>query len=217
MSSMDLFLALHKLDLIESDRYPHWWRNYGSWWILPEAVLTQQTKWENVEKSVANLKQLGLDSMEKLANAEAWMVAQAITPAGFYNQKTARILSLAKNIVDEFENFENFCESVDREWLLNQKGIGFESADAILCYGCKKEVMVVDSYTHKLLTALGYEFEDYHEIQSWLENGIESEFDESLGLDLNKTYAYFHGLIVEFNKQHRTKAGYNLEILDLPL
>ena len=212
---MDLFVALDKLDLMPKDRYPHWWRNYGSWWILPESILTQQTKWENVEKAVDNLKALKFDSVDRLANAPAWMVAQAITPAGFYNQKTARILALMQNIVSEFGDFENFCPNVTRDWLLAQKGIGFESADAILCYGCKGEVMVVDSYTHKLLSAIGFEFEDYHEIQSWLTSGIESEFSSDLGLTLAQTYAYFHGLIVEFNKQHKTKDGYRLELLNI--
>lgn len=206
---MDLFIALDRLDLIGSDRYPHWWRNYGTWWILPEAILTQQTKWENVEKSIQNLIDLRFSTIDSLANAPAWMVAQAITPAGFYNQKTARILTLLQHLLNDFGDFEGFCAEVSREWLLDQKGIGFESADAILCYGCKREIMVVDNYTHKLLSALGMEFEDYHDMQSWFHDGIESEFGKikELGLDLATTYAYLHGMIVEFGKQYKTNTA----------
>lgn len=205
MNAGEIFWKLHSMDLIP-DRFPYWWKNYGSWWILPEAILTQQAKWESVEKSVANLKMLGFDSLENLAKAEAWKVAQAITPAGFYNQKTTRILSLIGALIRDFGDFESFCEGVSREWLLAQKGIGFESADAILCYGCKREVFVVDNYTHKLLSALGFEMDDYHELQEWFVSGVESEADQimdKLGLDLHASFAYLHGMIVEFSKTHK--------------
>ncbi|MDR2034482.1 MAG: 3-methyladenine DNA glycosylase [Helicobacteraceae bacterium] len=216
-TSADLLLALSRLSLIEGDRYPHWWRNYGAWLILPEAILTQQTRWEKVEKSVENLIKLGLDSPEKLARADRLIVARAIAPAGFYNQKADRIISLLDFMLKEFGDFENFAASVDRERLLAQKGIGFESADSILCYGCQRAVMVVDSYTARLLSALGREFDDYDEIQNWLVFGVENEFNrvkKELNLSLELTYAYFHGLIVEFCKNQK-RGSLNILALDL--
>ncbi len=46
---------------------------------------------------------------------------------------------LCQNIQTSFSNFEQFQEEVTRTWLLEQKGIGEETADAILCYACKKK------------------------------------------------------------------------------
>ncbi len=209
----DLLLRLHALNLIEPERYPHWWRHYGSWWIIPEAILTQQTRFEKVEASVANLIHLGYDTPEKLAAAEQWRVAQAIVPAGFYNQKAVRILSLINGLIETYGDFEHFVAEVSREWLLAHKGVGFESADAILCYGCQRPVMVVDRYTQRLLAALGFEMEEYHDIQAWLTGGIEGEFDRieaALGLTPELTYAYFHGLIVEYCKDHARRSGMDI-------
>ena len=77
-----------------------------------------------------------------------------------------------------------------------QRGIGSESADAILCYGCRQEVMVVDKYTQQLLQALGREFDDYEEIQLWCEDGFKSD-------DLHHDLALFHGMIVEYMKRYK--------------
>ncbi|GHV06106.1 3-methyladenine DNA glycosylase [Campylobacterota bacterium] len=209
MSGADLLLALHALGLITDDRYPRWWRHYGEWWVAIEAILTQQTRWEKVEASVNNLVQIGLDTPAKLLGAEVWTIAQAIAPAGFYNQKADRIVRLLRAIERDFGSFEGFAGEVSREWLLEQKGIGFESADSILCYGCRRAVMVVDSYTQRLLSALGNEFDDYNELQSYLMNGVESEFDriyKIVPIELELTYAYFHGLIVEFCKKQKRGA-----------
>ena len=91
-----------------------------------------------------------------------------------------------------------------------------ESADSILCYMAKREVMVVDSYTARLLERLGYTFEGYEAMQEWLSDGILA--NEALLYerypditDLSTAYALFHGLIVEYCKQH-CKRG-NVDII----
>ena len=84
-----------------------------------------------------------------------------------------------------------------REWLLLQKGIGKESADAILCYACFREEMVVDSYTKRLLKTFDIEFGEYDEYKSFLEDGIVKNLKDS---DLNLIFSRFHGMIVEYNK-----------------
>jgi endonuclease-3 related protein len=208
-TSADLLLALDALGLIADDRYPRWWRSYGSWAVLPEAILTQQTQWANVERAMANLFALNLDSMAKIAAADLALVASAIAPAGFYNQKAKRIIALLKQAIEDFGDFESFALGVDRRWLLEREGVGYESADSVLCYGCKRAVMVVDNYTARLLAALGREFGEYDDIQGWLIEGVEGEFDRvqaKLNLSLELTYAYFHGLIVEFSKTQKKGA-----------
>jgi endonuclease-3 related protein len=194
------------MKLIEKSRYPHWWQDYGRWQVIVEAILTQQTKWENVEKSMQNLYALGIDTPNKLLEFDESAIASAIAPSGFYRQKAARILALIFAIINDFGSFDVFCEAVDRQWLLAQKGLGFESADSILCYGCKRAVMVVDRYTQRLLAALGNEIDDYDEIQAFLMRGIEEDFEAiegALHIPIELVYAYFHGAIVEFCKKQR--------------
>lgn len=47
--------------------------------------------------------------------------------------------------------------------------------DSILNYLCKREILVVDSYTQRLATHLGYEFENYEDLREFFESGIENE------------------------------------------
>ena len=131
-------------------------------------------------------------------------LAELIKPVGFYNQKAKRLIALSRNILRDFRDFETFKENVTRKWLLEQKGIGFETADSILCYACFREIMVVDAYTKKLLQKKGYEFESYDEIQQWCERGIEENWNKLSSFyenNINLCFARFHGKIVEFMKK----------------
>ena len=199
IDAVDLYLELRNKDLLKN-KPKYWWPNAGSEWCLISTILTQNTKWTNVEKSMANLGEISLD---KLIEIDELYLADLIAPSGFKNQKSKRLKLLANNIISDFGNFENFKENVTRQWLLNQKGIGAESADSILCYVCFREVMVVDKYTQRLLSKKGVEFFEYDDIQYFLQSGIEERFDEisqENNNDLNLCYARFHGMIVEFSK-----------------
>ncbi|NCB11362.1 MAG: 3-methyladenine DNA glycosylase [Erysipelotrichia bacterium] len=205
-NSYELLVFLKKEDLIEA-KLEFWWPNSNSFEILVGAILTQNTKWVNVEKSLENLRNLDLLTLENLANADLITLTNAITPSGFKNQKSKRLIQLAKNIIEKFDNFEVFCKSVNRTWLLNQKGIGPETADAILCYSCRQEYMVVDKYTAKLLKRYDYEFETYTQMQEWIVDGINENYDKiktlyGYEISLNKLYSRLHGKIVEFMKRN---------------
>ncbi|MEN4045257.1 3-methyladenine DNA glycosylase [Sulfurimonas sp. NWX367] len=172
-----------------------WWPNAGTFEVVAGAVLTQNTTWKNVEKSLKNLDMF-LD-LNSFAALDADVLKEKIRPSGFYNQKAPRLLQLAKNIQNEFGDFASFQKEVSREWLLLQKGIGQESADAILCYACFRDEMVVDSYTKRLLKSFDIEFKNYMQYKEFLESGIKEAFTCK---DLNLIYARYHGMIVEYNK-----------------
>ncbi|MFA7084061.1 MAG: 3-methyladenine DNA glycosylase [Arcobacteraceae bacterium] len=204
--SYELLFFLRNKNLLKNSS-EYWWPNYGTFETVLGAILTQNTKWTNVETSLANLKKSNLVTLENIANADLAALTLAITPSGFKNQKAIRLIILCKNILSTFENFEKFQLEVNRSWLLEQKGIGPESADSILTYACKKEEMVVDKYTHRLLKSFGLEFNSYEELKLWCEYGINQNFDKIVQLygyeiTLNKIYCRFHGKIVEFMKQN---------------
>ncbi len=202
--SFELLKYLKEQDLLEN--HPEfWWPNENNFEIFLGAILTQNTKWENVEKSLTNLREKNLLSLLAINQVDLETLILAITPSGFKNQKSIRIKKIVSNILEEFFTFESFCENVSKEWLLEQKGIGLETADAILCYAYKQEIMVVDKYTQKLVSSFGYEFETYEDLQAWCEYGINDNLDKIFDLygyeiSLNKLYCRFHGKIVEYMK-----------------
>lgn len=204
-NSYELLMWLREKELLKNSP-KYWWPNAFTFEVVVGAILTQNTKWERVEKSLEALKREFLLTPQNIASLDTLYLASLIKPSGFYNQKAKRLILLSQNILKDFGDFEEFKLNVNREWLLSQKGIGFESADSILCYACGRDVMVVDSYTNRLLKKFGYEFDGYEELKEWMERGILENWDKLRGLyedNLNLCFARFHGKIVEFMKGRR--------------
>ena len=205
-NSFKIFEFLKNKGYLKELRDPLWWPNSGTFEVVVGAILTQQTKWQKVEKALENLKNEQLLSLEALAECDTKKLSTLIKPSGFYNTKAKRLKLLANNILRDFENFENFKERVDREWLLSQKGLGKESSDSILCYACYRDILPVDSYTNRLLKRFGYEFSEYDELREWMEDGVLSNLDKIAEIygeerSINKIFARFHGKIVEYGKE----------------
>ena len=195
-NSFEIYKFLEDKNLLENSS-KYWWPNVGTFEVLIGAILTQNTSWKNVEKSLENLA--SFLEFESFLTLDESTLKEMIKPSGFYNQKAPRLLQLSFNIKRDFNDFKNFQANVTREWLLMQKGIGEESADSILCYTCYRNEMVVDTYTKRLLKTFDIEFDKYYEYKKYLEKGIRSSFDEN---DVNLIYARFHGMIVEYNKKY---------------
>ena len=208
-NSFDLLAFLKSQNLLDSSP-PLWWKNAGSFEVVIGAILTQNTNWKNVELSLDSLGRLDLLGLESLANCDILVLQNAIRQSGFFRQKAIRLQNLAQNILGDFGDFESFKESVSREWLLNQKGVGKESADSILNYACLREVMVADKYTQRLLAEYGFEFWEYDDLAGFLMRGVEENYDRVVALygyeiELSALYARFHGKIVEYGKIHKFK------------
>ena len=194
-NALAIYEFLREKNLLK-DSPPLWWPNAGKFEVIIGAILTQNTTWKNVEKSLQNLE--GFLELESFLLLDEKSLKEMIQPSGFYNQKAPRLLQLASNIKEEFKTFEIFQKEVSRKWLLEQKGIGQESADAILCYGCFRDEMVVDTYTKRLLkNEFDIEFDTYTRYKEFLQEGISKHFNT----DRYIVYALFHGMIVEFNKK----------------
>ncbi len=205
MNGAEIFKKLlsFSLDYEEFDWLEN--RTLSEFEILVSVILTQNTNWNNVLKALNNLKQAKISSLQTLAKLQTSELALLIKPSGFYNTKAKRLKNFTEAILKNFGTLENFKEKVSREWLLNIKGLGYESVDSILNYLCKREILVVDSYTNRLALALAYEFEGYEELREFFQSGIESEQDELCELlgkkcELFELYQIFHALILSFAK-----------------
>ena len=207
--SFELFSALERLKLLENSP-PLWWPAYGTFEVVVGALLTQNTQWERVKISLDNLRSRELIDPEILSQCHNEILIELIRPSGLFKAKATNLIRLCKAILEDYCDFETFSLSVDRDWLLSQKGIGPETADSILCYACARPAMVVDAYTARLLNAFGYEFESYDELQEWCEVGVRGYFDT---VQLPAAFARFHGMIVEYVKGN--SKGKNIEISTL--
>lgn len=168
----------------------HWWPADTPFEVVVGAVLTQQTRWENVELAIRNLKDRGLIEAESLSKADTEELEELIRSTGFFRQKAKRL----KNISSFFHENPGILEKPAgelREVLLNLNGIGEETADSIVLYAADKPKFVIDAFTKRMCECMGIDG-DYRKLQSI--------FEDSLPADV-PLYKEFHALIVEYGKQ----------------
>ena len=170
--------------------HKNWWPADTPFEVVVGAVLTQQTKWENVEKAIRNLKENELMAAKPLAEAELPNLEGLVRCTGFFRQKAKRLKDIS---IFFYENPSIFDKPVDelRDILLSQNGVGEETADSIVLYAADKPKFVIDAYTKRMCRCMGIEG-DYGELQSL--------FESSIPLDV-PLYKEFHALIVEYGKQ----------------
>jgi len=158
--------------------------------IIIGAILTQNTNWKNVEKAMFNLNKEKLIDINKIKKISVKKLGSLIRPSGYYNQKAERL----KLAVEFFFGNKN----PSREELLGLKGIGPETADSILLYAFNKPVFVVDAYTKRIFSRLG--FCDgkcsYTELQELFHKNLPKKV---------KLFNEYHALLVELGKNYCTK------------
>ncbi len=177
-----------------------WWPGDSKFEILVGAILTQNTTWKNVEKSIANLKKRNLMSFEMILDLDEKDLAMAIKSSGFYNQKAKRLKNVLLEIKSKYGSFEDFLkmEKDDaRKFLLSQNGIGKETADSIILYAMEKPAFVVDAYTFRIFKRFGFNIGMDYEF-------IKNKVEEDLNRDVEKMKE-FHALLVELGKTYCKK------------
>ncbi|HEQ72584.1 MAG TPA: hypothetical protein ENN69_08855 [Spirochaetia bacterium] len=160
------------------------------------AILTQNTAWTNVELSLSLLRNKRLLSPQAIISAPPSKLSRLIRSSGYYNQKALKL----KGFADACTAHGWFSGRVvpAREELLAVWGIGEETADSILLYAFHHPRFVVDAYTRRLFSRLGFieEKQAYPAIQAVFEKNLPPErilFNE------------YHALIVEHAKRHCRK------------
>lgn len=129
--------------------------------IVVGAILTQRTNWRNVELALENLRRERILSIQKIEQAAAndlKLLERLIRPAGFYRQKAERLFLFCRYINGVHGSLKNFFSKdleYCREQLLEQKGVGPETADSILLYGGDKPTFVIDEYTRRFVKKNG--------------------------------------------------------------
>ena len=175
----------------------HWWPADTSFEVMVGAILTQNTRWNNVETAIANLKRANMLDAERICNGNRKQLEVYIRPAGFFRQKSRYLQAMS------LFYYQHGCTSGLKKWpisslrkkLLAVQGIGPETADSILLYALDKPIFVIDAYTRRIFTRLGHLplDADYRYIQYF----FHSHLPRSLSL-----FREYHALIVEHAKRH---------------
>lgn len=165
------------------------------------ALLTQNTAWTNVEKALQQLYQQNLVSIPAILAVEHEQLAAAIRSAGYFNQKAEWLKIFAQFLTkNTINNLQKMKTNELRKELLAIKGIGPETADSMVLYAFQKPSFVVDAYTKRIFSRLGFckEDVDYHELQSLITKQLPEDV---------QWYKEYHALIVEHAKVCCQKKG----------
>jgi endonuclease-3 related protein len=170
-----------------------WWPGYPDE-VMIGAILTQQTRWENVERALTELKKRGLCSIDTIRVADIHDIEDAIRCTGFYRVKAKRLKLLASYVVETYGDIDRMADASTphlRKGLLSISGIGEETADSILCYGLFRTSFVIDAYTERMTRCIGI-MEKRQDLKRLFEKCLPKD---------NYVYRQTHAHIVEYAKE----------------
>lgn len=174
-----------------------WWPGETAFEIAVGAVLAQNVAWANVEKAIRRLKEAKLFSPTKLLNAPQAKLEDCLRPTGYYRIKAQRLRTLLRFFQEECNGNLDRLRKRElpslRKKLLGIPGIGPETADSILLYALDKPTFVIDAYTRRVLSRIGWigGNESYEELRR--------AFMKPLPPD-PVLYNHYHALLVQLGK-----------------
>ena len=161
MKRARIFATLERLREHYGDQ--RWWcqENRLADWV--SMILIQQTTQQNAEKALAGLA--GVLTPAALAALPLPELQARIRPAGFYKQKSVYIKELVQWFIEKGGDLAAFADvptTALRTELLTLKGVGQETADAMLLYIFGRKVFIADRYALRFFQRLGLsEARDY--------------------------------------------------------
>ncbi len=140
-----------------------WWPADTPFEVALGAILTQATAWRNVEKALDNLKAADAFTPEKIHAIPQDTLEELLRPSGYFRVKTKKVRAFVNHIVERpFDVMFKQNVSELRKELLSIYGVGPETADSIILYAAEKPSFVVDTYTYRLFSRLGWVEGNFH-------------------------------------------------------
>ncbi|WP_440896623.1 endonuclease III domain-containing protein [Amphibacillus sp. Q70] len=195
-------LNLHQLfeRMLEEMGPQGWWPAETKEEIILGAILVQNTAWDNVERSLANIQTLTAFQPDKILNLDTATLIELIRPSGFYKNKSKAILEIFQWLSHhnfDFDQIKQRYGSDLRKELLSLHGVGEETADVLLLYVFDEPVFIADKYAQKLFISLGQPaINNYRQLKKRVYQFHEFTLEEA---------QEFHGLIDEFGKVYLKK------------
>ncbi len=187
-----------------------WWPVYNNisknnekiFEICVGAILTQNTSWKNVEKTLVCLLKENLISPQTIVKCPKLKLERCLRSSGYYKQKAKKLKIFSKWILDKYKgDWKLFFKQPlqdSRQELFNLWGIGPETADSILLYAGHKQIFVIDAYTKRLCAKYGVAFKTYQEYQNFFEDNLNGKLKN---WSREKLYNEYHALVVRWGKE----------------
>ena len=136
-------------------RYKHHLLDLKNWHkdnfqLLIATILSQRTRDENTEKAAAQLLRVA-KTPGAILNLNLRILKTLIKPSGFYRQKAKNIKKVCKILLEKY----NGKIPITRAKLLELPGVGYKTADVVLCYGFSKKTIPVDVHVAVCSKRLG--------------------------------------------------------------
>lgn len=176
-----------------------WWPGRTRLEVILGAILTQNTAWHNAARALRKLRMSGRLGWSGLREASLNELESCLRPAGFYRQKARTVFDFVRWLERAHHGSLDalFALPADdaRRQLLGLRGIGPETADAILLYAGRQPFFVADAYTRRILSRHGLlpPAADYARAQQFLHGSLPA--DQAL-------FNEFHALLVEAGKRY---------------
>ncbi len=175
----------------------NWWPADSEFEMIVGAILTQCTSWKNVERVMENMKAKELINPKHMMEIDRENLRRIIKPVGYYNSKTEKLKAFVEFLYNRYNGdlYDFLAQPLPllRKQLLSIYGIGPETADSIILYAANKPSFVVDAYTVRIFSRLGFIDKDtnYDKLKRF--------FEENLPRDV-ELYKEYHALIDELGK-----------------
>ena len=178
----------------------NWWQSDNKLEDLVSTILIQRTTEKNAKLALASL--MDIMTVEGILALSLEELQERIRPAGFFKQKSQTIRGLLIWLRENggFEVLSKIGTEDLRKQLLELKGIGPETADALLLYLFDRPVFISDEYARRLFRRLGLgNFKTYSEMHAVYGDVLE-------GLTL-KQCQEIHAVIDEHGKAFSKSKG----------
>lgn len=119
--------------------------------VLICCILSLRTNDKTTYPCSMRMLELG-KTPEEISKLDVEMLAKAIYPVGFYQNKAEQIIALSKELVEKY----NSKVPDEIEELVKFKGVGRKTANLVLTKGFNKPAICVDVHVHRISNRLGY-------------------------------------------------------------
>jgi endonuclease-3 related protein len=137
-----------------------WGPGSGGFETVAGAILTQHATWRNAERALENLRAANALTTRAVAGLDPARLVHLIRPAGCFEAKARTLKAFCEMIESRFGGSLDACFASPAEQLrmtlLNTRGIGPETADAILLYAAGRPTFVVDAFARRIFSRLGW-------------------------------------------------------------
>ena len=153
--------TIHKVIQSLEAEYPKWrepiisqlagQRRKDPFLVLIGTILSLRTRDETTAGAIDRLWALA-DNPTMMAELDPGVIAKAIYPVGFYNNKSRTVIEVCRQLLERWDG----QVPNDLDLLLTLPGVGRKTANLVVAIGYGEDAICVDTHVHRISNRLGY-------------------------------------------------------------